>query len=286
MEFPSALDPLRSLEAVWRAVRASPGAIGGWWGIGIGGGLAIYAAFYVVVIVLAAAGGAAGEASRGASLAFGGAFLAFALGFGLLMFVAQCWWRVGLENVLADTLRTGRSTLADAWKPRGRVAAVIGAHLFVGLAIGACYLPLGMGLALSGLLGELFDSPAVALLLGIPLFLLWLGVVAYVTLGLLFAPFAAALDPLGPIEAVRRSWGAARGRRLAILVFWIATAVFALAGMLLLCVGYLATAALLLLMPAEAWLALTREEERRGWWISGATAAEPHHAPPPVPPAG
>jgi hypothetical protein len=273
MEFPSALDPLRSLKAVWRAVRASPGAIAGWWGIGLGGSIAITLVFYACVFVLAATGGAASEGSREAGMVFGGVVVVLAIGFGVALFVVQCWWRVGLENVLADTLRTGRSQLADAWNPRGRVTAVIGTHLFVGLSVCACYLPLGMALELSGLLGELFDSPAFAVLLGVPLFLLWLGVFAYVILGLLFAPFAAALEPLGSIEAVRRSWGAARGKRIALLVFWIVTTLFALAGFLLLCVGYLATASLVFLMPAEAWLALTRGEERKGWWISGDTNA-------------
>jgi hypothetical protein len=286
MEFPSALDPLRSLKAVWRAVQASPGAIGGWWGLGLAGGVVIYLAFYLVVFVLLAAAGATSEAvdapSEGAQFALGGMFLVLVLAFALAMFVAQCWWRVGLENVLADTLRTGQSKLADAWKPRGRLWAVIGAHLLVALVALGLYLPFLPGAVLVGVASE--HSEALAAVLGVGLGLLWLVFFSYVALGFSLAPFSAALDPVGPIEALARSWRAARGRRLALLVFWIAAFVFALAGLLLFCVGYLATTALLILMPAEAWLALTREEERRGWWISGATAAEPHRAP--VPPPG
>lgn len=272
MEFPSALDPLRSIQAVWRAVRASPGAIGGWWALGLGAGLLIYLSFYVVVLVLAAAGGVAGDASPAAGLAFGGALIAFASAFGLVAFVLQCGWRVGLENVLADTLRTGRSTLADAWKPRGRMWPVVGAHLLVGLLTFAAYLPFFPLVVLVGLVSE--RNGPLGLVLGLALGLVALACVLHVALGLSFAPFAAALDPIGPLEAVRRAWRAARGRRLALLVFWLATVVFALAGFLLLCVGYLATAALLFLMPAEAWLALTRAEERAQWWIStGVTAS-------------
>lgn len=273
MEFPSALDPLRSLKAVWRAVRASPGAIGGWWGIGLGGGLVLYFAFYLVVFVLMAAGGAAGGESEGAQFALGGAVLVLALGFILAMFLVQCWWRVGLENMLADTLRTGGSQLADAWKPRGRMWSVVGAHLLVALIMLGAYLPVLPGAVLVGVAAE--QSEALSVVLAFGLGLLWAVFFVYLLLGFAFAPFSAALDPVGPVEALARSWRAARGRRLRMIWFWIATMLFALAGFLLLCVGYLATSALLLLMPAEAWLALTRGEERKSWWISGDSPTSP-----------
>jgi len=268
MEFPSALDPLRSLKAVWRAVRASPGAIAGWWAIGLGGGMLIYGAFYVGVFVLLASGQEVGQ-----DLAWlaGGAALALALGFGLLMFVVQAWWRIGLENVLADTLRTGRSELADAWKPRGRVWALIATQLLVGLAMFATYLPL---LVVSVLAAALLRDERSGLVI-LPAVFLWLPFLAYVGLGFLLAPSAAALDGLGPIGALRRSWQLAKGRRIALLVFWIGVILAALAGLLLLCVGYLATTALTILMPAEAYLALAHPEERRGWWIATDAAGEP-----------
>lgn len=282
MEFPSALDPLRSLKAVWRAVCASPGAIGGWWGIGLGAGLVVWFSFYLFAIVLGVAGSAASEANRDAGFVLGGVVLALAIVLGLAMFVAQCWWRIGLENVLADTLRTGQSTLADAWKPRGRLWPVIGAHLLVMLVTLGAYPVLLPGAVLVGAVSE--HSETLAAMLGGGLGLLWLFLFLYLALGFSFAPFSAALDRVGPVEALARSWRAARGRRLAMLLFWVATVVFALAGVLLLCVGYLATISLMMLMPAEAWLALTRGEERAGWWIStGASAAEPSAGEPGAP---
>lgn len=267
MEFPSALNPFRSLQAVWRAVQASPGAIAGWWAIGLAGAVGVYGAFYLVVIVFTLGGRVAADAIEqpAAKVVLGGTFLVLGSCLALLMLVLQCYWRIGLENVLADTLRTGQSRLADAFRPRGRLWAVIGAHVLVALVLLLAYVPLGIALVA---LDAIHLGAGWMQLLSVPFLLAWAVGFAYVALGLSLAPFAAALEPLGPVEALGRAWRATRGKRLALLVFWSATVVFALAGFLLFCVGYLATVALVYLMPAEAWLALTRADERQGWWIT------------------
>jgi hypothetical protein len=265
MDFPDALNPIRSLKAVWSAVQASPGPIVGWWAIGIGAAVVLYVLAYLPMVVMIAASG--GRMDEQAEMAAGGVFLLTVIPLGIVMFVGQCWWRIGFLNVLADTLRTGRSELRDAWKRRGRLLAMIGTYLLVILAMLGVYLPV-VGIAAAAALadeGALPESVAAAgtIVLGLG----WLCLLIYVGLGISLAPTAAALDQVGPGEAFGRSWRAARGRRMALFVFWLGTYLCALSGLLLLCVGYLATIALVELMPAEAYLALTRSEERVGWWV-------------------
>jgi hypothetical protein len=103
----------------------------------------------------------------------------------------------------------------------------------------------------------------------------WFLVVLYIFLGFVFVNSAAALDECGAMEAVRRSWRAARGHRLALIWLLFITTLAALSGVLLFCVGYLFTISLGTLVPAEAYLALTRGEERKRWWISTGEVGEP-----------
>jgi hypothetical protein len=267
MDFPDALNPFRSLKAVWSAVKASPGPIVGWWAIGIGAAVVLYVLAYIPMVVMIAA--SEGRLDEQAEAAAGGVLLLTMIPFGLAMFVGQCWWRIGLLNVLADTLRTGRSELRDAWKRRGRLLAMIGTYLLVMLAMLGVYLPLVLCVALGAVLGKEGIVPeAAAAVLTMVIGLGWLWLLVYVGLGISLAPSAAALDDVGPGDALGRSWRAARGRRLALFVFWLGTYLCAISGLLLLCIGYLATIALVELMPAEAYLALTRSEERAGWWIA------------------
>ena len=287
MDFPDALNPIRSLKATWRAVAQSPGPLIGWWGVGLGALILVYALLWIPMVMLRMAGQMENGDLRPALA--GVVVIVMCLGM-VVLIVGQCWWRIGFVNLLADTLRTGRSDFASAWKPRGRLLRVLGTTLLMILAILALELP---AIAVSVVLG-VFGSRGnhigalegmVVLVLG----LLWLCAFVYCGLGFSFAPTAALLDDVGPLEAFSRSWRAARGRRLALFVFWFGTWLAAISGFLAFCIGYLATLAFLELMPAEAYLALTRPDEVRTWWISTGTVSEPAEAGDPwpeAPPAG
>ncbi|MEQ1893006.1 MAG: hypothetical protein ABL998_10720 [Planctomycetota bacterium] len=235
MESISLLDPWRSLLAVARAVRASPGAILGWWAFGsVVGGLLVLCSWFAP----------RGDSSESSSMLEGLLYLAALAVVGLI-------WRAGLARVLQETLRSGHARFAQGWSGMRRVPAMLATYVLVCLALFGASVPFAfvlylldaVNVGLPILLGDLLISGV-----------LWL----YLALGLSLAPCAAALEPIGPYTAVARAWRVARGRRSVLLGFWAVTVAFSLAGFLLLGIGLLASSSLLHLMPCEAWLELTR----------------------------
>jgi hypothetical protein len=274
MTFPKALDPFRSIPAVVRAAGAAPGPLLAWWLGGLAAFFAVYIVVYVVTIAMIVGSGAAedGELSVGLAVVAAVLWLAFIA----LMLVGQCWWRIGLLNVFAQVLRNGSATLKGTLRTHGRLAPCVGGLLLVTLIVLVLYLPAALGFVTVASVSKDADFAPVLLVAGFALGLVWLLGFLYVALGLLFVQQATILDGVGPLEAVRRSWRAASGHRLALLWLLLVCAVAALAGLLALCVGYLFTAAIVELSLAEAYLALTRPADHANWWIStGVRPAEP-----------
>lgn len=276
-----ALDPIRSMKAVWKGVSGAPAALVVWWFGGLAAGFAIYMAGYLTIgLSVVASGFGHGEPEPGLIVAIVAAALVF---FAVFLF-ANLWWHVGLSVLLHDALRTGRAELTTALSSWPRTFSLLGASLLLGLLVLLSELPLfGLMLALvPSMQGG--EGPGPLLLVLIPASLLWMVGIVWVSLGFVFITPAIATDGCGPVEALARSWELARGRRWRIFVFTLFAALLALAGMLAFCVGYLATAAFPALMPTEAYLALTRGEEYSRWWVTTGVApeAEPPEAPPAV----
>lgn len=273
MNFPPALDPIRSIKAVYRAASASPGPLLGWWFGGLAAYLVVYLVVYVPVLVVFTTSSAAhdGVPPVWAIVVIAGGLLTLFV----TLFVGQCLWIIGLETMLFDVLRTGRCSFARAWSQRRRFGVMLRATLLVFLFALLAELPLVLGTF--GFVALTHESaPSVPLIASaIVLGGAWFLVVMYIFLGFVFVNSAAALDECGAFEAVRRSWRAASGHRLALVWLFFVTTLAVLSGVLLFCVGYLFTISLGTLVPAEAYLALTRGEERKRWWISTGVVGEP-----------
>lgn len=275
-----ALDPIRSLKAVLRAGLPNAAPLLGWW---FGGLAALFAAYLVIylptVLLFAATMHANGRPEPAAFVLLGGGILLLVV----VMIVLQCAWRLGFANLLGDALRTGRCEFGAGFRLRGRLLPTIGALLLVAGIVLLTYLPVlavlfGVALAVQG-----GDVPPALIVLAVPLYAAWLVAVVWLSLGFVFSPYAAAFEGCGALEAVQRSWALARGRRFAIFVFFLVTALCAMAGIVLCCVGYLATAALVELMPIEAYLALTRGDEYERWWVQTGRAPADDSASPTTP---
>lgn len=79
----------------------------------------------------------------------------------------------------------------------------------------------------------------------------------YVGLGLVFMQYELVYDEAcGPIEAIQRSWQVVRGHRLWVLLVSLLGGLIFLAGMLLCCVGMLASYPVFMLLFAGLYLAL------------------------------
>lgn len=273
MKFPPALDPFRSIPAVVRAARASPGPLLAWWFGGIATFFVVYLVVYLPAILVFTTATAAhgGTPPVWAIVVCAGAVLALFV----LLLVGQCLWLVGMETLLHDVLRTGQCSVARAWSQRRRFGVLLRATLLVFALALAAYVPLVLGVLGFAALAR-YDEPSPALVAGaFVLGCVWFLAILYVFLGLVFVNSAAALDECGAVEAVRRSWRAASGHRLALVWLFFVTMIAALSGLLLFCVGYVFTVALATLVPVEAYLALTRGEEYSRWWISTGVEGEP-----------
>jgi len=256
VNFPAALDPIRSIKAVVRAAGASPGPLLAWWFGGLACLSVLGLLFYLPAMILMAASGMLEHGEPAVWVV--ATFVVLVALYMVAMILGQCVWQIGLATLLVDTLRTGRSDLARAWAQRRRVGALVRATLLVfGLSLLA-YVPFALGALLLAWIGE-GEPPRVALVaLAVALAACWMLVVWYIFLGLLFVNAAVSVDECGALEAVRRSWSAARGHRLALLWLLFVTTLAALSGVLLFCIGYVFTIALAVLVPIEAYVALTR----------------------------
>ena len=93
-------------------------------------------------------------------------------------------------------------------------------------------------------------ASAFFLLIGLPTLI-------YLGCGLALVGEIVIFEGAKPKEALSRSWNMARGNRLQIFLYALVTWIFALLGLLLCCIGVLATSAVTTLAWAEAYLQLS-----------------------------
>jgi hypothetical protein len=93
----------------------------------------------------------------------------------------------------------------------------------------------------------------VALIFAIP-------VMVYVQLGLSLGQHAVALEEMTATDALSRSWQLADGNRGDLFVYYLATGLFNLAGILLCCVGIIPARAIVDVGTTEAYLMITRSD--------------------------
>lgn len=130
------------------------------------------------------------------------------------------------------------------------VSLPLSAFLMVGLVRGGLAMargePLTVAILVSGggrTIPMLIAQVLYALIVGFGFLLLIVpGVV--LSIGLSLFPYYVADTDLGPVEALKASWEATRGRRLALLGLSFGTALLTVASMLAFCVGLLAGMAL------------------------------------------
>jgi hypothetical protein len=82
----------------------------------------------------------------------------------------------------------------------------------------------------------------------------------YVGFGLWLGEYAVALEGLGPMDALERSWGLASGNRLRFLLFSFVLGMFNVVGLMLCCVGVIGTKAIGDFGTTEAYLLATRDD--------------------------
>ncbi|MFN0009457.1 MAG: hypothetical protein ACKVXR_16285 [Planctomycetota bacterium] len=274
MDFNQAYDPFRALQTSWRALKKAPLPLM------IGG-----------AVLIITNGGGGGGGNFGSSfdgreevdwdvlgpllVGFVGLFCCL----GIVFFVISSWVRIGFANAVEEVLRTGEADVGKVFDGRGRLGSMILARLLAGVIVIASLLPYGIVILIAALATEGFgrnEELGVGIVLAglVPC----LPIILYVGLGVALSDQAVALEGLGPVDSVRRSWSLVKGHRWMLLWYSIVTGFFAMLGICACCIGVFLTGTMTEIAKSESFLAYTRGQERDGWWITTGSAparAEP-----------
>lgn len=277
MRFERAYSPLRAIDGAWRALQVCPAPL-------IIGGL--------LLAILTGEGwvdlggepkvARVGASSRGAF--YGWSFRSYLLAGGLAGFVLStaawlfaCLVRIGLAEVTEGALSRGYATVGQVFEARGRYVGMLLATLLHGLIGLLLLVPLmlagfvGVGAPEIDLTGESFGLPQGAGQMIVFLAtLLGLLVASYILLGISLMVPAVAVEGLGPKAALIRSWSLARGHRLRLLWYHFVLVVFTLAGLLVCCVGVVATLTIVEVAYFESYLRLVRPPAEQVHWEQDA----------------
>lgn len=192
---------------------------------------------------------------------------------GLLLFALSCWVQTGYIRMHVSILERGSDELAPLFSGRDRFWSMAGYRLLSGLALWATACLAAWPGALLAYYGYERDSNT-AMVGGIGAMLI-LGVpaVLYVALGLFLGDCAVVLERASAVHALRRAWGLARGNRLPLFAFGLVSVsiqTVSVAGLLLCCVGVLATVplgrALTGFAKTESFLLFTRGYAQTAEW--------------------
>jgi hypothetical protein len=201
-----------------------------------------------------------------------------ALGLQLLAQIAQSavqlWLTLGMIALLLRVLEGAQPDLAIMFAQGDKLLAFLGQTLAVGLVLGSY-----VGLVLLGAVFGAGSGEAVSIT--IVLLGALLGAVPYVWLMLSWAFAAVHLvhdRKSGAIASLRASYGIARGKRWSMLGIGLLAALIYLTGLLLCCVGIVASTPLSGLLWCSLYLALSRDDD--GAQTTGGSAATASAAPP------
>lgn len=191
---------------------------------------------------------------------------------GLFVFAVQAFLQPGMYRVGERMTIDGTSGIDVLFSGKDVWLSMMGYKLLsgaIGLGIFTVFASPG-GLVIAGAVvaGDGGPPNTALLVLGAMLIVaLVMPALLYVMLGLGFGQVAISLDRLGAMEALDRSWTLAKGNRFRLLLFGFVNGIFgavaAFVGLMLCCVGLLATGpaatGVVVCAQANAWLMLTRE---------------------------
>lgn len=180
------------------------------------------------------------------------------LGVGLVAFLVRCWFLPGWIRLHRHVLETGTEALPVLFRGGDAFGRMLGWRLlFNVIAVGTFVAAALPGLAILGVgysqgITEAWIAAGLLVIVAVAL-----PVQIYVGTGILLGDYAVALEGLGPVGALDRSWELARGNRLSLLVFFAVTTLFTFAGLLLCCVGVFFTLPVAQVGMTEAFLLAT-----------------------------
>lgn len=264
MEFAEAFSPTRAISHGVEGIRRAPGAllVGGFFMWVTSGGCGN-----------SSSASDLGEVAKDQSPEVSAAILLVVLGvlavvvvLSFFVFLFRSFLHTGYLRLHREVLRTGEdnfSVLVSGGDAFGRMAAWKLLSGFIGF--GTMIVAAIPGGVLMGV-GVAQDSGPALIGAGLVLLVLCMVPVSiYVSLGLALGAHAVALEGLGAMDALDRSWELARGNRLTLFVFFLVTGLFSLLGAIACCIGMFVTRTMADVGTTEAFLLATNPEVRE--WV-------------------
>lgn len=210
----------------------------------------------------------------GAELGVIAAVVFAVLGCGCLFWIFKSWWNPGYIRLQHDAIAEGKGGPLRLFSGGDKTLSFMGYGLLsmaIILGIGSLAATPG-GLVLAA--GAVLEQPQVTAVGGILMAVLMLPAILYVHLGLVLAPQAMALDGLGTLAAVSKSWKLMSGNRFQYIWFSVVCFLYALfmvvIGLLACLIGVLFTVHIALAVidtaKTEAYLLLTRDDDEVDTW--------------------
>ena len=190
------------------------------------------------------------------------------------LFALRCFIHTGWLRLHLEILERGEGVFGTLFGGADRIGTMAGWKILktiIVLGVMGFTLAPGAGVAIWG--GTQENWILVAVGVGIALLLL-VPILLYVALGLAFGEHFIALEGLGTMESLERSWGMARGNRVHLALFMFVMGMVnllaAVAGLLLCCVGLLVTVpaarSVIDVGMTESWLLYNRSKETTESW--------------------
>ena len=267
MTFAEAFNPIRALKSTFEAMNLQPGHL---WG---GALLLIFVESITGIGFQFIGPVAAGGGEQAVVFLFCGACVA-AVGF----FALATWLMSGLFLTFRSVIQTGELTEQGLFDHQGKFFPLLLTRLLVVVCSIVLMIPgailMGLVAALVVLVAPVNPDDGVYGAIGIAVMIIGglasYAFMIYCVIGVVLAESAVIFEDLTPTEAIKRSWSLASGHRWRLVLFFLVNGIFAILGLLLCCVGVLATSAITRLATAEAYLQCTSGEEV----ISGDAAAD------------
>jgi len=181
---------------------------------------------------------------------------AFSLITQVVSFVLACFFVTTFAGTVERVFRSGRGQAADLLNARGRFGNQVLASLLGGGILGLAALPFWLLQLVVAWVGSSLGAPWLAGLGLVVLLVVWIPVLAYVYLGLRFVAQSVALEGLGPVESIRRSWELVDGHRFQLAIYLIVVNIFSILGLLACGIGVFVTGAIKATAINESYLQL------------------------------
>ncbi len=249
MNFKDAFNPIRSIGATFETMNKAPAQL---WG----GGL-LLALFGIL-------SGGGSNISNNSSSHMSEEMLVMAGGggccFTIILFLLTCWIKPGVSFNLQTVMRTGEPDTQGIFDSRGRFVDLAITSFLKGLVIliGALLLMVPVLIPIFLVGGHGMEGVFIAVI--IFTVVVNLPTLIYLTCGLALVEEVVIFEGASVGAAFSRSWNLARGNRMSMVLYGIVNFIFTILGVLLCCVGVIATSAVSTLAWSEAYLRLTEEE--------------------------